>query len=79
MHARQVILGPWSRRRAMPCSRPTSTRSALHERANKTQVRQAIEEIFGVRVEGVRTAWVKPKPKRRGVSSGTAGAGRRRS
>jgi large subunit ribosomal protein L23 len=42
----------------------------VHERANKTQVRQAIEEIFGVRVTGVRTAWVKPKPKRRGWTSG---------
>jgi large subunit ribosomal protein L23 len=34
-------------------------------------VRQAVEEIFGVRVEGVRTSWVKPKPKRRGLYSGT--------
>ena len=42
----------------------------VHERANKTQVRQAIEEIFGVRVRGVRTSWVKPKPKRRGWTSG---------
>ena len=24
-----------------------------------------------MRVDGVRTAWVKPKPKRRGLSSGT--------
>jgi large subunit ribosomal protein L23 len=43
----------------------------VHDRSNKTQVRQAIEEIFGVRVIGVRTAWVKPKPKRRGFSAGT--------
>jgi large subunit ribosomal protein L23 len=43
----------------------------VHDRSNKTQVRQAVEEIFGVRVLGVRTAWVKPKPKRRGVSMGT--------
>ena len=42
----------------------------VHERANKTQVGQAIEEIFGVRVTGVRTAWVKSKPKRRGLSQG---------
>ena len=41
------------------------------EAANKTQVRQAVEEIFGVRVTGVRTAWVKSKPKRRGVTKGT--------
>jgi large subunit ribosomal protein L23 len=40
------------------------------EGSNKTQVRQAVEEIFGVRVIGVRTAWVKPKPKRRGFTSG---------
>jgi large subunit ribosomal protein L23 len=33
-------------------------------------VRQAVEEIFGVRVDGVRTAWVHPKPKRRGFSKG---------
>ena len=33
-------------------------------------MRQAVEEIFGVRVTGVRTAWVKPKPKRRGFTTG---------
>jgi len=42
----------------------------VHDRATKTQVRQAIERIFGVRVAGVRTVNVKPKPKRRGVSVG---------
>jgi large subunit ribosomal protein L23 len=43
----------------------------VNDRANKTQVRQSVEDIFGVRVTGVRTAWVKPKPKRRGWSKGT--------
>ena len=33
-------------------------------------MRQAVEEIFGVRVRGVSTVNVKPKPKRRGYSSG---------
>jgi large subunit ribosomal protein L23 len=42
----------------------------VDERANKTQVRQAVEEIFGVRVHDVRTSTVKPKPKRRGWTSG---------
>ena len=42
----------------------------VHDGAHKTQIRQAVEEIFGVRVEDVRTAWVKPKPKRRGWTSG---------
>jgi large subunit ribosomal protein L23 len=42
----------------------------IHEHANKTQVRQAVEEIFGVRVRDVRTSTVKAKPKRRGWTSG---------
>jgi large subunit ribosomal protein L23 len=42
----------------------------VHDRATKTQVRQAVEQIFGVRVQGVRTVNVKPKPKRRGFSAG---------
>ena len=43
----------------------------VNDRAHKTQSRHAVEEIFDVRVDGVRTAWVKPKPKRRGLYSGT--------
>jgi large subunit ribosomal protein L23 len=42
----------------------------VHPRAHKTQVRQAVEEIFGVRVSDVRTMSVKSKPKRRGWTSG---------
>ncbi|HEV2075942.1 MAG TPA: 50S ribosomal protein L23 [Thermoleophilaceae bacterium] len=42
----------------------------IHPRAHKTQVRQAVEDIFGVRVRHVRTMSVKPKPKRRGWTSG---------
>jgi large subunit ribosomal protein L23 len=42
----------------------------VHPGAHKTQIRQAIEEVFGVRVQDVRTSWVKSKPKRRGWTSG---------
>jgi large subunit ribosomal protein L23 len=42
----------------------------IHPRAHKTQVRQAVEEIFGVRVRDVRTMSVKSKPKRRGWTAG---------
>ena len=42
----------------------------VHDDAHKTQVRQAVEEIFGVRVSDVRTMSVKSKPKRRGYTSG---------
>jgi large subunit ribosomal protein L23 len=42
----------------------------VHEDAHKTQIRQAIEQIWGVRVLGVRTMSVKSKPKRRGTTFG---------
>jgi len=42
----------------------------VHDDAHKTQVRQAVEEIFNVRVLDVRTMSVKSKPKRRGYTRG---------
>jgi large subunit ribosomal protein L23 len=42
----------------------------VHEDAHKTQIRQAVEQIWGVRVLEVRTMSVKSKPKRRGTTFG---------
>ena len=42
----------------------------VHQDAHKTQIRQAVEELFDVKVRDVRTSSVKSKPKRRGISSG---------
>ena len=42
----------------------------VHDRAHKTQIRQAVEELFDVKVVEVRTASVKSKPKRRGNIAG---------
>jgi large subunit ribosomal protein L23 len=42
----------------------------VHDDAHKTQIRQAVEQIFGVRVTDVQTMSVKSKPKRRGYTSG---------
>jgi large subunit ribosomal protein L23 len=71
VNARQVILRPVVSEKSYALLAANKYTFRVADRANKTQVRQAVEEIFGVRVEGVRTAWVKPKPKRRGFSSGT--------
>lgn len=70
MNARQVIVRPVISEKTYALLAANKYTFRIHEGANKTQVRQAIEEIFGVRVEGVRTAWVKPKPKQRGWSRG---------
>jgi large subunit ribosomal protein L23 len=42
----------------------------VHDDAHKTQIRQAVEQIWGVRVLEVRTMSVKSKPKRRGTTFG---------
>jgi large subunit ribosomal protein L23 len=42
----------------------------VHGDAHKTQIRQAVEQIWGVRVLEVRTMSVKSKPKRRGYTAG---------
>jgi large subunit ribosomal protein L23 len=42
----------------------------VHPDAHKTEIRQAVEEIFGVRVRDVRTMTVRSKPKRRGYTAG---------
>ena len=70
MNSRQVIIRPVISEKSYALLAANKYTFRIHEGANKTQVRKAIEEIFGVRVDGVRTQWVKAKPKRRGVSSG---------
>ena len=42
----------------------------VHDRAHKTQIAHAVEEIFDVDVASVRTAKVRAKPKRRGLHRG---------
>jgi len=42
----------------------------VDDRAHKTQIASAIEEIFNVRVAAVRTSKVRAKPKRRGLHAG---------
>ena len=42
----------------------------VDSKANKIQIRQAVEEIFTVKVESVRTVKVPSKPKRQGLYQG---------
>jgi large subunit ribosomal protein L23 len=42
----------------------------VHPDAHKTQIKQAVEELFGVGVVDVRTSAVPSKPKRRGYTAG---------
>ena len=70
MNSRTVIVRPVISEKSYALLAANKYTFRVHERANKTQVRQAVEDIFGVRVLDVRTVNVKPKPKRRGWTSG---------
>jgi large subunit ribosomal protein L23 len=43
----------------------------VHKDAHKTQIRQAVEELFDVHVTRVNVIKMKSKPKRRGLIKGT--------
>jgi large subunit ribosomal protein L23 len=42
----------------------------VDDRAHKTQIAHAVEDIFGVVVDEVRISRVRPKPKQRGLAKG---------
>ena len=70
MNARQVILRPVVSEKSYALLAANKYTFRVHDEAHKTQIRQAIEELFDVRVVEVRTASVKSKPKRRGLTAG---------
>jgi large subunit ribosomal protein L23 len=43
----------------------------VHKDAHKTQIRQAVEQLFDVKVVAVNVVKVQAKPKRRGMIKGT--------
>ena len=49
----------------------------VHPRANKQEIRRAVEELFKVRVLSVNTAVVKPKKRRVGVFAGKTSGGKK--
>jgi large subunit ribosomal protein L23 len=70
VNARQVLIRPVVSEKSYALLAANKYTFRIHPDANKTQVRQAVEEIFGVRVEDVRTVSVRSKPKRRGMTAG---------
>lgn len=70
MDARTVLIRPVISEKSYALIGEGKYTFRVHERANKTQVAQAVEDAFGVQVAAVRTAKVRAKPKRRGLHQG---------
>ena len=70
MDARQVIVSPVISEKSYALMADGKYTFRVHDRAHKTQIAQAVEQVFGVTVAQVRTSRVRSKPKRRGVHAG---------
>ena len=70
MDAGQVIIRPVVSEKSYVLATAGKYTFRVHPDAHKTQIKQAIEVLFDVRVLGVRTSSVPSKPKRRGYTSG---------
>jgi large subunit ribosomal protein L23 len=71
VHASQVILKPVVSEKSYAAATRGSYTFKVHPDAHKTQIRQAVEELFDVKVERVNVIAVQAKPKRRGQFRGT--------
>jgi large subunit ribosomal protein L23 len=70
LHPNQVLLAPVVTEKSYELIENGKYSFRIHPDAHKTQVRQAVEELFSVHVEGVNIVKVQPKPKRRGMRVG---------
>ena len=70
MHPSQVIIRPVVSEKSYVLAANDKYTFRVHPDAHKTQIRQAVEQLFDVGVVDVKTMSVKSKPKRRGYTSG---------
>jgi large subunit ribosomal protein L23 len=66
----QVIIRPIVSEKSYALAAVDRYTFRVHPKAHKTEIRQAVERLFDVKVLEVRTMNVRPKPKRRGLTSG---------
>jgi large subunit ribosomal protein L23 len=70
LHPNEVLLAPVVSEKSYSLIGGGKYVFKVHPDSHKTQIRQAVEELFKVHVEGVNVLKVQAKPKRRGQSKG---------
>jgi large subunit ribosomal protein L23 len=70
MDASQIIIRPVVSEKSYVLSSAGKYTFRVHPDAHKTQIRQAVEQLFEVKVVDVKTISVSSKPKRRGLNRG---------
>ena len=67
---RQIVIAPVVSEKSYSLIEDNKYSFRVHPRAHKTQIRQAVEELFDVKVVSVNVLKVQSKPKRRGWTRG---------
>ncbi len=70
LHPNQVLLAPVVSEKSYGLIPERKYTFKVHADAHKTQIRQAVEQLFEVEVESVNVLKVQSKPKRRGLIRG---------
>ena len=70
LHPNEVLLSPVVSEKSYSLIEDRKYSFRVHPDAHKTQIRQAVEELFEVKVQSVNVIQVRPKPKRRGMIRG---------
>ena len=65
-----IIKGPIMTEKSAGLAQKNVITLSVDPKANKTQIKQAVEKIFNVKVESVNTVSVRPKKKRVGKYTG---------
>lgn len=71
LHPNEVLLAPVVSEKSYNLIDQRKYAFKIHPDAHRTQVRQAVEQLFDVHVERVNILKVQAKPKRRGLIKGT--------
>lgn len=67
---RDVIKGPIMTEKSNDLAQKNIVTLSVDPKANKTQIKQAVEKVFNVKVESVNTVTVRPRKKRVGKYTG---------
>jgi large subunit ribosomal protein L23 len=71
LHPAQILIRPVVSEKSYNQITENRYTFRVHADAHKTQVRQAVEELFDVKVTSVNIVQMPAKPKRRGMIKGT--------
>ena len=70
LHPNEILISPVVSEKSYSLIGDRKYTFKVHPSAHKTQIRQAVEQLFDVHVTAVNVSQVQSKPKRRGMTRG---------